>query len=506
MDDPQVVHGTDEQVERAFRTFAQLGVDRVRVSVFWHLLAPSPDARERPAFDAADPASYAPEAWDRYDRIVRAARDHGLALLFTVTGPAPLWATAPAPRAAFERTWMPSAAELQSFVTALGTRYSGSYRDDVPAPAPQDDGGFLGLEGPPPSPAGEAIPRVDAWSVWNEPNHPGWLTPQWRRASGRPFAASPGAYRALVDATWAGLSASGHAGDLFLLGETAPKGWRGRKAISAMRPLEFVRELYCLDRRFRPYRGGAAAVRGCPADGTGFASAHPALFQAGGFAHHAYGFSASPARARAAHRDEAQLADLGRLTSTLDRAFARWGQGARLGIWITEYGYETNPPDRFGGVSWARQAAYLDQAAYVAYRNPRVASIAQFLLYDDLPWARFPRRDPRHWSTLQSGLLTADGTAKPSFAGFRAPIHVVRSGRRLVVFGQLRRPGGTLSARVERVGARASGGPVATATTNDPRGFLELSVPAARGDYRIVFTDPVTGADVVTRAAPAPRR
>ena len=57
MDDPQVVHGTDEQVERAFRTFAQLGVDRVRVSVFWHLLAPSPDVRERPAFDAADPAA-----------------------------------------------------------------------------------------------------------------------------------------------------------------------------------------------------------------------------------------------------------------------------------------------------------------------------------------------------------------------------------------------------------------------------------------------------------------
>jgi hypothetical protein len=504
MDDPQVVHGSDEQVERAFRTFAQLGVDRVRVSVLWHLVAPSPDTRERPAFDASDPAAYAPVAWDRYDRIVRAAREHGLALLFTVTGPSPLWATAPAPRVSLERTWMPSAAELQGFVTALGTRYSGSYRDE--APGPPGDPGFLGFGGTP-APAGEPLPRVDAWSVWNEPNHSGWLTPQWRRTGGRGFQASPGAYRALVDAAWAGLGSSGHGGDLFLLGETAPRGWRGRKAISGLRPLEFVRELYCLDPGGRPYRGGAAQARGCPPSGAGFADAHPALFAASGFAHHAYGFSAAPSRARAAHRDEVQLADLSRLTATLDRAFARWGQARRLPVWITEYGYETNPPDRRGGVSWARQAAYLDEAAYLAYRNPRVASIAQFLLYDDLPWARFPPGDHRHWGTLQSGLLTADGTAKPSFASFRAPVHVARSRRgRLVVFGQLRRPGGPVSARLELVGAQSAGGPVATATTTDPRGFVTLSVRARRrGAYRIVFTDPVTGAEVSSRAAAVPR-
>ena len=31
-------------------------------------------------------------------------------------------------------------------------------------------------------------------------------------------------------------------------------------------------------------------------------------------------------------------------------------------IWITEYGYQTNPPDRIFGVSWANQARYLKQA------------------------------------------------------------------------------------------------------------------------------------------------
>ncbi len=41
-------------------------------------------------------------------------------------------------------------------------------------------------------------------------------------------------------------------------------------------------------------------------------------------------------------------------------------------IWITEYGYQTNPPDRVFGVSWANQAKYLTQAYGIAKRNPRI--------------------------------------------------------------------------------------------------------------------------------------
>ena len=52
-------------------------------------------------------------------------------------------------------------------------------------------------------------------------------------------------------------------------------------------------------------------------------------------------------------------------------------------IWITEYGYETNPPDPFFGVSWSKQAPYLKQAFAIARANPRIDLMTWFLLRDD---------------------------------------------------------------------------------------------------------------------------
>jgi hypothetical protein len=77
-------------------------------------------------------------------------------------------------------------------------------------------------------------------------------------------------------------------------------------------------------------------------------------------------------------------------------------------IWITEYGYQTNPPDRIFGVTYAQQAAYLTQAFGIARRNPRIDMMLWFLLKDD--------PNPNGW---QSGLITARGARKPSFAAFQ---------------------------------------------------------------------------------------
>src|SRR5437899_2060550 len=46
---------------------------------------------------------------------------------------------------------------------------------------------------------------------------------------------------------------------------------------------------------------------------------------------------------------------------------------------ITEYGYQTNPPDTFYGVSWAAQAAYLREAYRIARANPRIDLLTWFL-------------------------------------------------------------------------------------------------------------------------------
>ena len=50
-------------------------------------------------------------------------------------------------------------------------------------------------------------------------------------------------------------------------------------------------------------------------------------------------------------------------------------------IWLTEYGYETNPPDP-NGVSWAAQAKFVAEAAERAAAAPYVDLLVQFMLQD----------------------------------------------------------------------------------------------------------------------------
>src|SRR6185503_15380269 len=78
-------------------------------------------------------------------------------------------------------------------------------------------------------------------------------------------------------------------------------------------------------------------------------------------------------------------------------------------IWITEYGYQTKPPDSIVGVSYAKQAAYLAEAFDIARRNTHVDVMVWFLL-----------RDEPRLGGWQSGLLTAAGKQKPAFAAFAA--------------------------------------------------------------------------------------
>ena len=103
-------------------------------------------------------------------------------------------------------------------------------------------------------------------------------------------------------------------------------------------------------------------------------------------------------------RTTVTLGNIGNLIAELDDLY---GAGVRL--WITEYGYQTNPPDRFFGVSWARQAAYLKQAHAIARKNPRIDMLLWFLIKDEPVVSR-----------RQSGLIDATGKKKPAFAAFRA--------------------------------------------------------------------------------------
>jgi hypothetical protein len=114
---------------RTLATLRDLGVGMVRLSVRWNTIAPAPDAARMPRrFNPADPAAYPPGNWAPYDAIVRDAQDYGIAIDFSVTSPAPRWATGPgAPPDAPTGVWKPSAAAYGQFVQALAIRYSGTY-------------------------------------------------------------------------------------------------------------------------------------------------------------------------------------------------------------------------------------------------------------------------------------------------------------------------------------------------------------------------------------------
>ena len=521
MDDPKVVYSAPERLEGTLAEMKALGADRIRVSVFWHLLAPDPDSQTRPFAEGAgaDPRNYSADKWDRYDRIVTTAQKLGLKLLFNITSPAPHWATPTPPREDLENNFRPSPAEFRDFVKAVGTRYSGTFRDEaarqssatlfddcepvpnfpVPPELCPDDSTDPTPGDPNPPNTGPVLPRVDAWSIWNEPNMPGWLTPQSHEDDSS-LPASPHVYRDLADAMYSGLQESGHGSDTILIAETAPRGASERAVTQSLPPLLFIRELYCLDRRFRHFTGQAAERRGCPNSG-GFKQAHPVLFNATGFAHHPYAFERPPG-ASDPERDHAVLGNLGRLTRTLDRALRRHGSRKRYKIWLTEYGYQTDPPDPYIGWPWRTHARFLAHAEWLAYRRARVRSTAQFLLYDDAPLRDYPADDSRHWGTFQTGLRTAEGKRKAAYAGYQRTIHVprrVRRGKRARVFGLYRPATSRVRARIQwkRRGKRWR--TVAKKNTNRA-GFVVARRRVRRaGAFRIHFS--VGDGGVRTRAA-----
>ena len=144
---------------RALSTFHALGVDEVRVFLPWSSFAPDSSATTVPAFNASDPGAYPPTDWPVLDEIVRDAAVAKIGLDFTIGGPVPAWAEGPgAPRRSpYDVGWMPSAARFGQFVHALGLRYSGHYV---------------------PSGQSRPLPRVDFWSIWNEPNYGHYLSPE----------------------------------------------------------------------------------------------------------------------------------------------------------------------------------------------------------------------------------------------------------------------------------------------------------------------------------------
>jgi len=172
----------------------------------------------------------------------------------------------------------------------------------------------------------------------------------------------------------------------------------------------------------------------------------------------------TPTTGACGHCETITMATIDRLLREVGNAFG----GKR--IWLTEYGYQTNPPDRLLGVSPALQARYLADAAYRAYRTPYVDMLIQYLYKDEPSAARW-----------QSGLVTSGGSAKVSRRAAILPLaQASRRGLRTAVWGQVRPDQGRQRYVLQqfRDGRwRSVGGP----RTTTSRGFLFRTLRAGEG-------------------------
>ncbi len=479
-----------------------LGVQRVRVNLTWNTVAPSATSTRRPGhFNATDPAAYAASAWAPYDAIVRAAKTYGIGVDFTVDGPAPLWATGSgAPRGTtgdFRAAWQPSAKEFGYFVRAVGTRYSGSYK---------------------PRGATTALPRVDFWSIWNEPNYGFDIAPQGI-GTNQSIPNSPHIYRNLVDAAWSSLQGTGHGTrtDRILFGEVTPHGENSWGVFSNMKPLVFLRSLYCVDSGYHELRGSAAAAQGCPTTSAGsrsFRRQNPALFSASGFADHPYEEASAPntpthlcgTKLCLGGRSDPDFADLPQvphLEQTLDRLNRVYGSRTRLPVWSTEFGFRTKPPDPNLGVSQSTAADYMNWAEYLSYRQPRLYSYSQYQLIDSPPPASF-----------DTGLENPGGSHKPGFDAYRLALYLpttsTRAGSKVEIWGGVR-PAGyarmdtgqAQSAQIQfQTGSSGAWKVIDTVAITNSKGYIDvhLALPAS-GAVRLAWTyptsDPLLGGGTV---------
>ncbi|HEV7807668.1 MAG TPA: hypothetical protein VGO80_17745 [Solirubrobacteraceae bacterium] len=495
------------EIEAAAARAKALGIDTVRLTAGWSTLTRDVEQPLKPAgFDARDPGSYEQGRWTALDAAVRAVRGRGLRVLLDIGFWAPRWATTdPGPRA--RANIDPQA--YADFATAVALRYSGAFTPPVeppgaPPPAPTPDESLIQsilqslvpfpippLLPPPPlpppsaraaqdSPGGaqapnERLPKVDEFALWNEPNHQGLLLPQWDTDGTTP--ASPRVYRAMLRAAFAAVKSARHSSSVkVLIGNTSSTG--GTRGVGPVPPLEFLRDLACVDRDLHPVTtGDCASFTMLPGDG---------------WAHHPYSQNERPSRTSKppVELDDLRMADLPQLATTLDTLVrTKRIAPANRNIFLTEFGYETQPVAGRPTIDELTQARWLTWAEYLADRIPQVRSFAQFLLRDQPPAKeRVSESKARPFGQYSTGLLLAGGRDKVAAKTFLAGLFAqLRSKGRVLIYGRLRLGAGRRTVTLQR---RRRAGPwekIATLKVDGRSAFTRTIAHAPGATYRLGY-------------------
>jgi hypothetical protein len=329
-----------------------------RFTIFWSQIAKQKPVQAR---NSDDPAY----DWSAVDQTVNRLTALQIPILLTIVS-TPAWAGGGSAGLKAPKRML----DLQDFAYAAASRYNGQHVDA----------------------SGATLPKVNRWEAWNEPNLAQHLVPQWtaigtKKKVGDPFCfgktwipSSPTIYRGILNAIYRGVHAAGTAASIqesVAGGATAPYGKGPCASVPGFAPLAFLRDLV----------------------------KKPVSLDV--WSHHPY--RNQKQNSTAYKGDNVDVQGMPRLYKALNKAFP----GRKVLVWVTEFGAQTNPPDRWQGVTLAQQVSSL-KSAYTRFKaSGRVKMLVWFLVRDE-------DIDGRPFGAgFQSGLEYFSGKRKPSFGVFQ---------------------------------------------------------------------------------------
>jgi len=336
------VTNIEEETPVGFAHAAATGARFVRIPLVWVAIAPymepdvwQPEDPEDPHYD-----------WGETDEAVAAAAAAGLTPVLQLDA-APTWVQGcSAPSFARAKTCEPSPDALAAFVTAAARRYSGNT---------------------------PGLPHVRYWQALNEPNLSIFFNPQF--VGNRPV--SPIIYRTLLNRFYAAVKAVDPT-DMVLsagLGPIAVPGY-------TIGPMRFARLLLCMRGTRHPHPTKDDCEGGVHFD---IFAIQP--YTTGGPTHEG-------------RVNDVQLGDLDKLQTLIaaaDRAGRIHGAYKRTPLWVTEFSWDTTPPDP-GGLSMEVGMRWVAEALYQAW----AAGVSHFFWYSLRDSAQEPGQP--YSDSLESGL------------------------------------------------------------------------------------------------------
>jgi hypothetical protein len=359
----------------AFQQVRSTGSTLALAPLRWNEVAPSQLPESWNPEDPADPHYN----WDFIDKWVVNAVAQGLTPILDVRG-APRWAEGCTPTG--EAICKPDPAALAAFTRAAVKRFSGSFGN---------------------------LPRVTYWQGLNEPNLSLFFEPQYEGNT----LVSPDLYRTLINTFYAAVK-SVEPSNIVLMAGLGPIAVPNY----TIGPIAFAKKLLCMggsNNRPRP-------IGNCAPVNFDIFDVHP--YTTGGPTHKG-------------GVNDVEMGDLQKLQTLLhaaDKAGRIGGIYKHTPLWVSEFGWDSNPPDP-GGLSTKIEAQWVSEALYEAYQ----AKVENFLWYSlaDFP----PEPNVPFNVSLQTGLYyyspnVAAQQPKPFVQAFRFPFVAIRKGKQMTFWGR----------------------------------------------------------------------